>query len=87
MVSWVETPELRRFLQRRRIDSIAESLWEESCSFFRLEKGFGFHSARPLHPLARIVEEWIASEVPLYGVRPTARFGAWLLLLPQNGKR
>ena len=26
------------------------------------------------------------SEVSLYGVRPTARFGAWLSFLPQNGK-
>jgi hypothetical protein len=26
------------------------------------------------------------SEVSLYGVRPTTRFGAWLSLLPQNGK-
>jgi len=26
------------------------------------------------------------SEVSLYGVRPTARLGAWLSFLPQNGK-
>jgi hypothetical protein len=26
------------------------------------------------------------SEVSLYGVRPTARFGAWLSFLPQKGK-
>jgi hypothetical protein len=33
-----------------------------------------------------MIEEWIASEVSLYGICPAARLGAWLSFLPQDGK-
>src|ERR1039458_1262656 len=55
------------------------------CSF-GLGSRLRFYSPRPFHPFASVVEEWIASEVSLYGVCPTARLGAWLSLLPQNDK-
>ena len=86
MGSWVEKPELGRFLRRGVESTALPNLCGRNVALSRLEKGFGFHSARPFHPLARIVEEWVASEVPLYGVRPTARFGAWLSFLPQKRK-
>jgi hypothetical protein len=44
---------------------------------FGLGSNLRFYSSRPFHPFASVVEEWIASEVSLYGVRPTTRLGAW----------
>jgi hypothetical protein len=53
---------------------------------FELGSSLRFYSSLPFHPFASVVEVWIASEVSLYGVRPTVRLGAWLSLLLQNGK-
>ena len=53
---------------------------------FKLVSSLRFYSSRLFHHFASAIEEWIASEVLLYGVRPTARPGEWLMLLPQNGK-
>jgi hypothetical protein len=56
------------------------------AALFRLRSGLRLYSSHPFHFFAGVVEEWIAPEVSLYGVRPTARLGAWFSLLPQNGK-
>src|ERR1039458_6126295 len=55
------------------------------CSF-GLGSRLRFYSPRPFHPFASVVEEWIASEVSLYGVCPTARLGAWLSPLLRDPK-
>jgi hypothetical protein len=53
---------------------------------FGLGSSLLFYPSSPFHSFASVVEEWIPSEVSLYGIRPTARLGPWLSLLPQNGK-
>ena len=38
-------------------------------AIFGLGSGLRFYSPRPFHPFASVIEEGIASEVSLYGVR------------------
>jgi hypothetical protein len=70
------------------ISGVAESRQSEITfsAMFGLVSSLRFYSSRPFYRFASVVEEWIASEVSLYGVRPTEWLGAWLWLLPQNGK-
>ena len=88
---WAKVAALRQVTARTFSSSIcvaARSRQSEITfsAMFALGSSLRVYSSRPFHPFTSVVEEWITSEVSLYGVRPTARFGAWLSLLSQNGK-